>query len=405
MTGIPHTTNKHRRPVHVDRYKRRVVVALLAVVALVATACGSSAGSATGTWKIGSIVDETGSGASNYAGTADVLQAFVKHVNDSGGIDGHKLDLIVKDDKSTPAGGLQAANELVREGVIAIVQGGSLVVSSWADVVGKAGIPVICGAPAASPPYGVQPTFYPCVPSRHTDSDLISKAAVDSGVKTIGVVACVESPACAAAGEAQKESAQKHGVNVVVQTTSFSSPSFAAPCLAMKQANAQILLVTAAPEAEFSFIDTCGQQGYRPSYVSATISDQFLTNKNVGSFVGLTEVAPYFADLPVLNTFRDVMQKDAANAYKEHPDTSATIWATGLLFQRAAIVGKLGDKPTAKDVTAALDSLSNETLDGMTAPLTFTNGNRNVPCGFVIAISEGKFTAPNGTKPVCPSQS
>jgi branched-chain amino acid transport system substrate-binding protein len=386
---------------------RRATLVLVAVAALPLAACSSGGGSAPdgATWKVGAIVDETGPGAAAYAGTADVLQAWASTVNDAGGINGHKIDLIVKDSLSTPAGGLQAANELVRENVVALVQGGSLVAASFAKPLTDAGIPVICGAPAASAPWGVETNFYPCVPSNTTSTDLIAKAAVASGYKTVGVVTCVEAPACGITADAMVKSGQKFGLSVPVQTTALSAPSFAAPCLALKQAHADLVFAIAPPDTTFSIIDACGQQDFKPAYVGGQLSDQFLTNPNVGGFVGLTETAPYFADLPALQAFRDAMAKYAPQAFQEHPDTSATIWAGGKIFEQAAAVGKFGDSVTAADVTAALNTFQNETIGGLTAPLTFTNGNRLITCGFVVSIENGQFADPFGTKPVCPADS
>ena len=392
------------------RRRRRLLVAALALVFPLAAACGSSddsggQGGDASTWKIGAIVDQTGPGAAAYAGTADILKAYVNYTNARGGINGHKIDLTIKDSKSTPAGGLQAANELVREHVIALVQGGSLVAASWAKPITNAGIPVICGAPAASPPWGDEKNFYPCVPSAASATDLIAKAAIEAGYKSVGVMACVEAPACTNAANTMKVSGAKVGLDVTVQSTSLSAPSFAAPCLALKDAGSDLVFTITPPEVTFAIMDACGQQDFKPAYVGGQLSENFLTNENLTGFVGLTETAPYFADLPALKTFRDVVEKDAATAYAEHPDTSATIWASAKLFERAAIVGKLGDDATAKQVTAALDSLSDENVEGLTVPLTFTNGNRIVSCGFVVSIEDGKFTDPFDSKPVCPAAS
>jgi branched-chain amino acid transport system substrate-binding protein len=382
---------------------------LLALIGLLATACSSS-GTSTGTgstgssgdWVIGSIVSETGAGG-QYAVTAKTLNAWVQYVNAQGGIDGHKVKIIVEDDKSSPAGGIQAAENLINDHVIALVQGESYVAPSWAATISKAGIPVVCGEPAAAPPYGQNKDFYPCVPGASSETDLLVKAALAQGKKTIGVVSCVETAACTAAADAMKASGAKYGARVVVQTASFSSPSFAATCLALKNAKADAVFPLGPPQTEFSIIDQCAQQNYKPSYVAASLSNQFLTDKNIGGFIAITEVFPYFTDTPVAQNFRTVMQKYSPSSLTTFPDTNAVIWASGLLFEAAAKAGKLGDNPTPAQVTAGLNSLSNETLGGATAPLTFTSGNRAVSCGFVISIASGKFTTPLGTKPVCAS--
>ena len=67
----------------------------------------------------------------------------------------------------------------------------------------------------------------------------------------------------------------------------------------------------------------------------------------------------------------------------------------------AAKVGKLGAHPTSAELIKGLDSLSNDTLGGADVPLTYTNGNRTVSCGFTISSKNGHFIATNGGRPVC----
>jgi branched-chain amino acid transport system substrate-binding protein len=371
----------------------------------VVSGCSSSSSGkkGSGEWLIGSIISETGAGSSSFQPTVGTLKAWVSDVNARGGINGHLLKLIIEDDKSTPAGGIQAANNLIHDGVIALVQGGSLTATSWANTISHAAIPVVCGNPAAAPPYGQNKDFYPCVPGAASETDLLVKASLAQGKKTIGVLSCVEAPACAAAAAAMKASGTKLGAKIVVQTASFSSPSFAAPCLALKSAGADVVFPLGPPQVEFSIIDQCAQQNFKPAYIAASLSNQFLTDKNVTGFVAITEVFPYFSDTPVARTFRAAMQKYSPASLTGDAATSAVVWASGLLFEAAAKAGKLGNNATPAQVTAGLNSLSNETLGGATAPLTFTNGNRTVSCAFVISIGGGAFTTPVGTSPVCAS--
>ncbi|MBN9112440.1 MAG: ABC transporter substrate-binding protein [Pseudonocardia sp.] len=391
--------------------RRGLVLAVAAVAALALAACGSagaagsnggSTGTATGSeWVIGSIIDQTGSSSPTYAPTANTLKAWVSHVNDNGGIDGHPLRLIIKDSASSPSAGLQAANELVAQKVIAFVQGGSSVASSFAKVIGAAGIPVICGAPSAAPPYGVDKNFYPCVPGALAETNLLVKTAVEQDKRKIGVISCVESAACTAATKAMEASAAKYGATVLAQNVSFSSPNFAPACLSMKAAGVQALFPLGPPPVVKAIVEQCGQQDFKPTYIANSLAPFWLNNPNVSGFIGLSENFPYFADTPVATKYREVMQKYNPEALAVNQDTNGTIWATGLLFEAAAKAGKLGDNPTPADVVNGLNSLSNETLGGASGPLTFTNGNRSNTCGFVVGMDGTKFTTPFGTDPIC----
>jgi branched-chain amino acid transport system substrate-binding protein len=61
-----------------------------------------------------------------------------------------------------------------------------------------------------------------------------------------------------------------------------------------------------------------------------------------------------------------------------------------------------GTSVTSASLISALDSMHNQTLDGLSPPLTFTKGNGTaVPCFFTIELSGGRFTTLNGLKTEC----
>lgn len=383
---------------------KRILGVVAAVGALLLAACSSPTPGGTdgaGEWVIGSIIDETGTSSPTYAQTADVLRAWVEYINDEGGVNGNRIRLIIKDSGSSPSGGLQAANELIAENVIALVQGGSSVASSFAKVVEEAGIPVICGAPSAAPPYGMNPTFYPCVPGALAETNLLVKTAVEQGHRRLGVISCVESAPCTAAQKALEASGAQFGATVFSQSVSFSSPNFAPACLAMKGEGVEAVLPLGPPPVVKAIVEQCGQQDYRPVYIGNSLAPHWLNNPDVSGFIGLSENFPFFADTPVANHFREVMAEYNPEALEINQDTNATVWATTLLFEAAAEAGNLGAGTTAADVTAALNTLSNETLGGASGPLTFTGGNRAVYCAFVVGLDGDRFTTPFGVEPIC----
>src|SRR5262245_53491253 len=71
----------------------------LAVVAGSATAHGSAGQPYT----VGMTVDFTGTGASNYAPLGEALRIFFADVNANGGVDGHKVKLLIRDNKGDDA--------------------------------------------------------------------------------------------------------------------------------------------------------------------------------------------------------------------------------------------------------------------------------------------------------------
>lgn len=102
--------------------------ALTAVVAGCSGAPGSSAsgsssgGSASGsTYTIHAVVSQTGSASFLGSEEAAALNALAKHVNATGGIDGHQLAFAISDNQSTAATSVSLASPLVSQAPVLLV--------------------------------------------------------------------------------------------------------------------------------------------------------------------------------------------------------------------------------------------------------------------------------------------
>lgn len=67
--------------------------------------------------KIGVLVTQTG--AINFAPSAQATKAYVDRVNAQGGVNGHKIELLIMDDQLDQARGQQAAQRMLADGVLA----------------------------------------------------------------------------------------------------------------------------------------------------------------------------------------------------------------------------------------------------------------------------------------------
>jgi hypothetical protein len=63
--------------------------------------------------------------------------------------------------------------------------------------------------------------------------------------------------------------------------------------------------------------------------------------------------------------------------------------------------GHLGNSATSAQVVATLNTLSNNTNGGASPPLTFTHGQRQVPCDTIVTEKNGKFAYALAQKMVC----
>ena len=99
-----------------------ILVWIVVGVTVGTMACRQKAAPEKAPIKIGAIFAVTG-GASNLGGPeAKTAEMFVEKVNQAGGINGHRIQLIVKDSASTPANAISLAKQLIdEEKVLAII--------------------------------------------------------------------------------------------------------------------------------------------------------------------------------------------------------------------------------------------------------------------------------------------
>jgi branched-chain amino acid transport system substrate-binding protein len=391
--------------------------AVLAVAALAAFAgCGSDSGGGASSGsapkgepiRIGTIGSYSGAQSAALAKVKDAADAWVKSVNDKGGINGHPVELTIEDDAGNPAQALKAAKKLVEQDkVIAIVGQMSLVDSAFAKYVDQKGIPVVGGSPQQAT-YFTDPNFFPAggnTPASYVGSVELAKQA---GQSTFGTLYCAESPVCAQLGPlTQAAAAVVGGVKVSSGKVAATAPNYTAPCLAMKNAGVGALTVAHNASVVVRVLDSCSHQDFTPASFSSmnTAGPEFLKSRTLD---GATLTAPnaIFTDesQPAVKEFLDALDKYEPGMRKSPQFTPPTInpWVGGKLFEAAAKAANIGPASTPQDVKTGLYSLKGETLGGLAPPLTYTQGKPAfVSCWFVTKIQGGKYVPQDGNQAQC----
>jgi branched-chain amino acid transport system substrate-binding protein len=389
----------------------RKVAAVVAVGVLAVTigACSSSSGGsdAGSTWKLGQISSCTGTISESMASSCKVIQAWAKTVNDAGGINGHKVQVITKDDQGNPTVSLAAARTLVEhDHIIAIVAPGTQLAATWASYVQGKGIPVVGGDPVDSP-YVSNPDFYSIGTNLVALNYAVALEAQKAGVTKLGFLYCAESPTCAQAAPLFKASAEAVGATVpVVQKIASNAPDYTAPCLALKNSGVQMYEVGASSPTVLRVLDACAAQGLRALIATdGTFTADWAKDKNTEGTYGVELTVPWFdSSLPAMQQFVAALKKYAPGIYDTSSFGPNTVyaWDSGKLFEAAAKAGKLGDNPKPADLKRGLYALKGQTLGGLTAPLTFQPDNPGLnTCYFTVAIKNQKFVETNGVAPQC----
>lgn len=107
---------------------RKAALAAVAVTALTLTACSAAGGNggegeSADPLRIGVIVPLSGAAGPNGGHVLAGIEAQAGIINDAGGIDGRMIEVVSRDDQSTPATGVSAATDLVEEGVDVVMGG------------------------------------------------------------------------------------------------------------------------------------------------------------------------------------------------------------------------------------------------------------------------------------------
>src|SRR5579859_4953772 len=134
---------------------------------------------------VGGIFDETGPIDSTVE--RDTVRSYFDLVNSQGGVNGYKLQLIDCDSKYDPSAAHQCAQQLISDGVLAIV--------GWLSVSGEQnetpyltqqGVPVIGGLGVAAE--FQSPLAFPTTPSLVTDGTALGTRACQVGLNKPGVI-------------------------------------------------------------------------------------------------------------------------------------------------------------------------------------------------------------------------
>ncbi len=350
---------------------------------------------------IGNIGSYKGAEASSISTAQSAIQAWADSVNADGGIGGHPIHLIVKQDNDNPATGLTAAKELInQEHVVALVSDFGDTDPAWNTLFQKAGIPIIGGSQAA-PGNPNNPLFFPAetAESALTYAELYGLKV--EGATKIAYPYCAEVSQCASGIPFAKAAAPLLGMQIVwFGSFSLSAPDLTPQCLAGKAAGATGVFPSAPLTNDIKFAQACYQQDWKPSYGmgGGQLDSSLLSIPAFNGTISAQGTAPWFENsTPALQEFHAAMAKYAPGV-SIHDDSAIVAWASGKLFQ-AAVAASGSSTVTSASILTGLYSLHNETLGGLAPSLNFTKGKQAQPtCFFLAGIKNGQFVAPAGLK-------
>ena len=409
--------------------KYAALLAGVLTIALAAAACssGSSSSSSSSTGvatsraaaaaskgtpiKVGLIGTLTGPEAPSNDQGATVAPAWADWINATGGIDGHPVKVIVLDDKNDPATAQADEKQLASDGVAAIVVISDNLISAFDGAAIANGIPLIGGVSNEQDWYtkpGMFPTMTGIV---NGETAQIGVAAQYGHAKKFADVYCVEVAACAETNPTLAAAAKAAGIGYTHLAISSTAPSYTAQCLQLQQEKADYVQLNVGSAVGGRFIQSCQAQGYNPTWGASeqAISAAFTSIPNLTMY-GPAFAFPSVANAPLAATFREAMQKYAANSNWREGTASFTWDGLQTLAQAVGNEHVAASAPvTSAAVMTGLYSFKDENLGGelankVTYPKSKAFGFTANTCYFVVGVKNGQTIAPADLTPQCPAK-
>ena len=312
---------------------------------------------------------------------------------------------LVYDDGGDPARHRAGIQQMVeKEGVVAIVGDNGFLALREDSVryVEQKRVPIV-GGDALNDLWFNSPMMFPQMAAGNYKlwSQMVAAADTAGPGGKFGYILCSEGPICQEAQKWWPEYAKRNGLTVVYGSQmSMTQPSFTAECLAAKNAGVQFLMLGMDTNSERRVIASCTQQGYHPIFGLVQVRAEMAADKGIDDAMLVSNVFPFpSGDSPAAQEFQQAMAKYAPGAGVAYDFSQG--WVTAKLFEKAA--ANLPDNPTPADILKGLWAMKNETLGGLAAPLTFSQGQPATPvtCYWPVRAKGGKWVAPLGAQSIC----
>jgi branched-chain amino acid transport system substrate-binding protein len=256
--------------------------------------------------------------------------------------------------------------------------------------------------PARSPNYFIQAAYGKGMV--YATISAAARRARALGLSKFGTITCSEISDCATHERYWHQYAAGLGLTSVYKgKASLVQPDFTAECLAARNAGVEFLGITMDQNSVPRLANSCSRQDYRPVYVllGPLMTAQLTKDPNMeGTIVGSTFFPYVWKDTPGVAEFNEAMKTYAPGTTPGPSEAGG--WISGKLFERAA--ANLGEPPTSAALFQGLWSIKDDTLGGITQPLTFSPGQgttQNPSCGFDMVLQKGAWVSPDGFQLHC----
>jgi ABC-type branched-subunit amino acid transport system substrate-binding protein len=363
--------------------RRRLIPAVLAVVALVVVGCSSnnqssSSQSSGSPYSVGLIEDQTGVSAQIANPTGAGIQAYIKQLNGSGGVNGRKIELASPiDSKSTADGASAAFQQALQSQPIAILGSvNSLGIAAAVPVVSSANTPVMIGSAPDTLLVPPKPWLFTQVMSAASMVS-VSLTYLEQTMGSLQGKRLAVSAAASAFGDGyvdafQKEAAKRGFTVATVDRSALTLTSFATNAAKIVESKADALLLLDVPSSTPLIVHDLQAAGFTNPIVGYESAGEPAIIKSVASSQYVS-----FRGAPVPPAGGD-MVKAAQAAGVEASDNSLWFsygWNEGAILAEA--LKSCGDSCTGSTLMKKIEGVHNFTPPGNSTygPVSYSADN------------------------------
>ncbi len=392
---------------------------LLSIAGLVGVT-GPSAGASTSAAPItiGFITSETGGAASSYIGAQWGAQARIDAQNAAGGVNGHKLRLIVEDDQTSPATNQTDAQELVQsKNAFGVIEDSSLTFGG-AKYLNQQGVPVT-GAAIDGPEWGEQPNtnMFSVTPPSPTPINGVYYSYTDTAkfLKAIGVTKLAGAVYNIQSAIQSMSSLFQTGQSVGIQncyentTVPFGAVDFTATALSIKSAGCDGVIGVSLLATDIALSSAVKAAGIKAKQLYYTAYDQNLLDQasSLHAMQGAytTTVADFGQPNPAAKKMLTELKK-----YTAFPGGIPSLnivygyASADLMIKGLQLAGK---NPTRRAFITKLRKVGSYDAGGLfPSPVTFQHFGTagmfpRTACELIVQVKGNGFVPYNHNKPVC----
>lgn len=375
---------------------RRTALGLMAAAALAALPPGAGAQGVTDkTITLGAYDALTGPIPLTGKQMNNGWQAAVMAINDAGGINGRKLQLIVEDDGYEPSRVMAAARKLIdRDQVLAMTGLGTPTTVVAAKYLETAKVPLLFPMGASSTQLnqaGLKQLFM-IHPAYSTQAEIVIGWLMDhAGTKKPCLIYQVDP-----AGEdhllGAKKAASSRGTQLAgAEAFERGATDFSAQVLKLKNAGCDLVYTASTLEAAARMVTAADRIGFKPKFAGFTTQADATLIKLLGplaeGFYAADLLARPDSDDPGIKAYLANLKKFSADA----EPTFFTTYAYAAMMLIAEAIKDAGPNPTRESLVAALEKW-NPKQSPLMGPVAFSPQNHDGKQSlYMIQVKGGKW--------------